>query len=596
MECGGTRSRALVCNAGGQLHHQFTFGPGNLQLITDDELTARLRALQRVAPAPAVVVLAMAGLRTDTDHARVLELLRRQWPHATLSTHHDLHSAWAAGGPPGQPRIVALSGTGSCVYGVDLKGATARVGGWGHLLGDDGSGYHIAHATLRKLVETFDEKQTPPALGRTILARLQLNHPDDLVSWRLAAAKNDVAALAETVFAAAARNDRLARAVIAEAAEALAKQVLACARKLPTTRHGFELVFAGSTLVNQPGFAADVERRVRASRSSFHATTLDRETVWGAIEIAGQLFLAQGGETLVSTQTNVEAPLPLSAGPDAPPSSTEDRNPRSMNLDRLSTRKAITLMLEEDAALPAAILAESAKIERVIKLVERALRAGGRLFYVGAGTSGRLGVLDASECPPTFRTNPEQVQGIIAGGQRALWSAMEGAEDDHDAGAAAMAARDVTQNDFVLGIAASGRTPFVHGALLEAKRRGAKTGLLHFNTRWKPDGALKPDVVIRPDIGPEVLTGSTRLKAGTATKLVLNLISTLTMVRMGKVVGNLMVDLNPSNTKLRDRATRIVCELTAVPPSEAVAALERSGWIVKDAVKQLGRNARGKRS
>lgn len=276
-------------------------------------------------------------------------------------------------------------------------------------------------------------------------------------------------------------------------------------------------------------------------------------------------------------------------------SSTEDRNPRSMNLDRLSTRKAIKLMLEEDVALPAAILAEAAKIERVIKLVEQGFRAGGRLFYVGAGTSGRLGVLDASECPPTFRTNPEQVQGVIAGGQRALLSAVEGAEDDRDAGAAAMNARGVTRNDFVLGIAASGRTPFVHGALLEANRRGAKTGLLHFNTRWKPEDAIKPDVVICPDIGPEVLTGSTRLKAGTATKLVLNLISTLTMVRMGKVVGNLMVDLNPSNTKLRDRASRIVCDLTAVPPSDARAALERSGWVVKDALKQLGRKARGKR-
>jgi N-acetylmuramic acid 6-phosphate etherase len=211
------------------------------------------------------------------------------------------------------------------------------------------------------------------------------------------------------------------------------------------------------------------------------------------------------------------------------------------------------------------------------------------LFYVGAGTSGRLGVLDASECPPTFRTSPELVQGIMAGGEKALHSAVEGAEDDFGAGARAAEFRGLGPKDVLVGIAASGRTPFVWGALATAKQRGAQTALLCFNPFLQFARGQRPDVVLALDLGPEVLTGSTRLKSGTATKLVLNLLTTLTMVRLGKVVGNLMVDLNPSNVKLRDRACRIVVELTGRDYATAQRALEQSGWVVTAAITALGR-------
>ncbi|MSR43549.1 MAG: N-acetylmuramic acid 6-phosphate etherase, partial [Pedosphaera sp.] len=209
----------------------------------------------------------------------------------------------------------------------------------------------------------------------------------------------------------------------------------------------------------------------------------------------------------------------------------------------------------------------------------------------GAGTSGRLGILDASECPPTFRTPPEWVQGIIAGGQAAIWRAVEGAEDDTAAGGQAVRFRGVGRKDVVVGIAASGRTPFVWGALMEARRRGAFTVLLCFNPDLKVPRAQRPSLVIAPRIGPEVLTGSTRLKAGTATKLALNLFTTLAMVRLGKVSGNLMVDLNASNVKLRDRAVRIVRELTGAADDMVRSALERSGWVVKAALRRLRRTA-----
>jgi N-acetylmuramic acid 6-phosphate etherase len=269
-------------------------------------------------------------------------------------------------------------------------------------------------------------------------------------------------------------------------------------------------------------------------------------------------------------------------------SPTEQRNPHSLNLDRMSLAKAIELMLSEDARIPMKLLAERARIERVVRLIVRGFRRGGRLFYVGAGTSGRLGVLDASECPPTFRTSPEQVQGIIAGGNSALRRSVEGAEDDAEAGAKAIESRQVTARDVVMGIAASGTTPFVWGALREAKQRKADTILLCFNPFLKIARGMRPSVVVAPNLGPEVLTGSTRLKAGTATKLLLNLCSTLAMVRLGKVRSNLMIDLNPSNVKLRKRAVRMVRELAQVDDATAEAALERSDWVVQKALRQLG--------
>ncbi|HMO66946.1 MAG TPA: N-acetylmuramic acid 6-phosphate etherase, partial [Verrucomicrobiota bacterium] len=228
------------------------------------------------------------------------------------------------------------------------------------------------------------------------------------------------------------------------------------------------------------------------------------------------------------------------------------------------------------------------RLQRALRRIVRALKGGGRLFYAGAGTSGRLGILDASECPPTFRTPPEMVQAIMAGGRDAVFRAVEGAEDDEGAGGAAVRFRGVRRGDVLVGIAASGRTPFVWGALDAARARGAATVLLCFNPRVVIPRGRRPAVVIAADLGPEVLTGSTRLKAGTATKLALNLFSTLAMVRLGKVVANLMVDVNPSNEKLRDRAVRIVRELAGADEAAARAALEAEGWVVQAAWRRLG--------
>ena len=272
----------------------------------------------------------------------------------------------------------------------------------------------------------------------------------------------------------------------------------------------------------------------------------------------------------------------LTAEPDLSRLTTEQRNPRTADIDTLETRELLQRINEEDAQVPAAVATQIPAIAQAVDAIVERIRAGGRLIYIGAGTSGRLGVLDASECPPTFSTPPGLVVGLIAGGDRALRHAVEAVEDDPEAGAAALREIGLTANDAVVGIAASGRTPFVLGAVAWANEVGALTiGIC--NT----EGAALANVVRIPIVvvtGPEVITGSTRLKAGTAQKLVLNMLSTATMVRLGKTYGNLMVDVQPTNQKLRARAVRIVREATGIDEQEAVRALERAGGEVKTAI------------
>ncbi len=243
----------------------------------------------------------------------------------------------------------------------------------------------------------------------------------------------------------------------------------------------------------------------------------------------------------------------------------------------------VDLINSEDAGIASAVQAEREQVAHAIALAEASFRSGGRLFYLGAGTSGRLGVLDASECPPTFGTPPEMVQGIIAGGPPALLQAQEGAEDRAEDGAEQIDARDVGPNDFVIGIAASGTTPWVHAGIRRAKERGARTGLVSCTP--PPEKALEVvDVAIVPIVGPEVVTGSTRMKAGTATKMVLNMITTGAMIRLGKTYGNLMVDLRATNEKLRDRSVRILVEVCDVDRETARELLRRSDGRVKTAI------------
>ncbi len=261
---------------------------------------------------------------------------------------------------------------------------------------------------------------------------------------------------------------------------------------------------------------------------------------------------------------------------------TEKRNRASENIDQLSTQQIVDLINAQDALVPRAVARQRKQIAAAIDLIVERFQEGGRLFYVGAGTSGRLGVLDASECPPTFGVPPSLVQGIIAGGRRALVRSVEGAEDHPEDGAESIRKKRVRKGDVVVGLAACGMTPFVHGALKRARQIGASTIFV----TCAPEAVrhIPAGIIINPIVGPEVVTGSTRMKAGTATKLVLNMLTTGAMIRLGKVYGNLMVDLKATNRKLRDRSVRIVMEMTKLSRRRAAGLLARAQGKVKAAI------------
>lgn len=591
IECGGTHTVALRCQ--GRNVQEWRGGPANLRLLSDARLRRHFRAICQALGTADAIGIGMAGARTETDWARIRRVAAAVWPGVPCLATNDLETALAASSPPlspqpsALPQILVLSGTGSCCYGRAPGGKVARMGGWGHILGDKGSGFEIGLRALKAVVFYWDRDGDWTPLGRRLLRALQLNEPNDFIGWVQSAGKADIAALAVEVFAAAAKGDAIARDILEGAASSLAKDAVSCARKLARAGEPVRFVFAGGVLLKQPKFARKVAQQIGTLWPGAVCAPLKRGSVWGAVELARRAFAdscSSRRKEAPASQSAIEAPWDVRHIAASP---TEQRHPRSRDLDRLSVAGAIRLMLDEDARIPRAILPELPKIEWAVNRIARAFKSGGRLFYVGAGTSGRLGILDASECPPTFRADPEMVQAIMAGGQRAIWQPVEGAEDDPTAGAEAVRFRGVGKGDVLVGIAASGRTPFVWGALWEAKKRGATTVLLCFNPNLRVGRSQRPHQIIAPNLGPEILTGSTRLKSGTATKLILNMFTTLAMVRIGKVIGNLMVDLNPSNVKLRDRAVRIVRQLTGADEPAAREALEKSGWVVKKAWRRL---------
>ncbi|MFD0049291.1 N-acetylmuramic acid 6-phosphate etherase [Actinomycetes bacterium NPDC127524] len=262
--------------------------------------------------------------------------------------------------------------------------------------------------------------------------------------------------------------------------------------------------------------------------------------------------------------------------------STENRNENTMNLDEMTVREVLQVMNEEDRTVPAAIHSELPKIERIVKHTVEAFKKGGRLIYLGAGTSGRLGILDAAECPPTFGTVSSMVHGLIAGGEKAIMTAVEGAEDSEELAKRDLTALTLSANDVVVGIAASGRTPYVIGGLKFAKSRGAVSGSISCNKN--AEISKYADIAVEADTGSEILTGSTRLKAGTAQKMILNMISTASMIGIGKVYKNLMVDVQPTNQKLVERAKRIIMQAAETDYETAERYYKEAGGHVKTAI------------
>ena len=583
IEGGGTRTSALLVEGTDTVLASFAVGPGNLKLLNGEELAALLASIRDQLPTPPDRIgIGMAGVRSASDRERLSRAVATTWPGVPSAVGDDLILALEAGEWPADcaAQVLQLSGTGSCCLGRHRSGNMVKIGGRGHIIGDRGSACDIAVHALRSTVTISDIDADWPRLGADMVAFLQMNDPESLIEWSMTASKAEIASLAQVVFeAASSRQDEIAVAILRRASERLSKDAVHCAARVAQPGEKVQFLLNGSTLLKNGWFADDVTAKILAARPGSEVVRLARPGTWGAIAMARQAGTQATPKTNAPVEAKPTSWRPVASAP------TEGRNPKSTGFAEMPLADAIKLMLAEDATLPGKVLAESAHIEWTVEAVAHAFATGGRLIYCGAGTSGRLGVLDASECPPTFRTPASLVQGIIAGGRSALWSAVEGAEDDEAAGVRSIASRSVTSKDVVIGISASGHAPFIWGCLAEARRRGAKTVLLACNPGYRDHPLL--DRAILPDTGAEVLTGSTRLKAGTATKLVLNLITTLALARSGKVMSNLLIDLNPSNSKLRGRAIRIIRDLTGVDEAAARESLEAKGWVIRQAVAAL---------
>ena len=552
--------------------------PSNLRLTTPERLREVFAELPKQVDRAGIFV---AGCSTEEDRRSLALICRDIWPNAKIVTGSDRDSGLAAALDHGDG-IVVNAGSGSSVTGR-RNDRIERAGGWGHILGDTGGGYFLSIEALRLILREYDLRRGEMQFTAKILHALSLNNLDELVRWAQTADKMEIAMLAPVVFEAAAGGDACVNEIVEEGARVLCEFTEAVASRLHLLAPKVALM--GGLFYRDSIYTHAFRRRLKKNLPDARVNVADRPPEFGAAWLAAEKVDRVAFQPKLREIEDLAAAL------------TEQRNPRSENLERMSARQLAELFVEEEKFVEGALRGATADLASAIEMVTESLRNGGRLFYIGAGSSGRIGVLDASEISPTFSASPDLVQGIIAGGTTALYRSVEGAEDEESAGTLALRERGIRNGDVVIGITASGRTPFVLGALSHAKSLGAKTILLTCNPavaggidRAAPQPAAVAtniDLVIALAVGPEILTGSTRLKAGTATKAALNIISTGAMVALGKVRGNLMIDLHTTSAKLRDRAVRVVVDLAKCDYESARRKLEEADWNLRAVVEKL---------
>ena len=585
IEGGGTKTTWALLTRDGKVLAQGAAGPGNTLLLGDaalEKLFCEIRA--QAGTSIEAIGGAFAGCQLSTEKSRVEKILRQVWPKTgVVRVMEDTRSVLAAAFGDG-PGIVVIAGTGSNVAGQkSASDPIEKAGGWGHLFSDEGSAYDIARLGLHCAYMQYNATKKASLLAQEFLAAAGKSSLEELVPFLLQdTSKTKVASWASCVFAAAKKGDRMAASVLDQGISQLATCASFVAHRLNLTKA--RVALTGGLFENQPDYRSRFEKAMAQELPKATSFLLDVPGVFGAARLAGMEGSPRtpGAGPSHGVRRLPTDPARLKAFASA---STEQRNPRSRGLDKRSISNLVDLFIREERYVEKALAAQRIPIAKAATLVAKKLSAGGRLFYIGAGTSGRLGVVDASEMPPTFNAPPEQVQAIIAGGAAAVFRSQEGAEDARDTGVAELKARGLTKRDVVCGIAASGQTPFVLAALDYARDLGAGTILLTCN----PKRSIRVKVGVEIDLptGPEIVTGSTRMKAGTATKLVLNMLSTIAMVRLGRVRDNLMINVQATNDKLRARAVRLVQALTESNDAEAQTALEKNGWRVADAVKWL---------
>src|SRR5437588_11646569 len=531
VDGGGTKTAWVLVERGQndlRILDEGKLPPANFRLAAPDELRAMFAQLPKEIARAGIF---LAGCGTQGDRQSLTRLCAEVWPQAKIVVGSDRDSGLAAalGHSDG---IVVNAGSGSSITGRRDK-RIENAGGWGHILGDAGGGYFLSLQALRLILREYDLHRGEVQFTTKILRALSLNNLDELVRWAQTADKMEVAMLTPVVFEAAAAGDARVMEIIEEGARVLCEYTEAVATRLQVLAP--KVVLIGGLFQRDSIYNHTFRRRLKKVLPDARVANSERSPEFGAAWLAEEMnsWPEIHAQPAADKIDNLAAAL------------TEQRNPRSENLEKVSAQDFVKLFVDEEKFVGEALHAAIVDLARAIELVTESLPKGGRLFYVGAGSSGRLGVLDASEIPPTFGASPELVQGIIAGGATALHRSAEGAEDEGSNGALAIDRRGVKDVDVVIGITASGRTPFVLDALARAKSLSVKTILLSCNPARERKAVV--DLAIDLAVGPEILTGSTRLKAGTATKVALNIISTGSMVALGKVRGNLMIDLNASS-------------------------------------------------
>jgi N-acetylmuramic acid 6-phosphate etherase len=571
VEGGGTKTAwVLVEGEGSQLRilNEGKLPPSNFRLTTPERLREIFGELPKEIDRAGIF---LAGCASGEDQQSLSRLCVEMWPSAKIIVGNDRNSGLAAALQHADG-IVVNAGSGSSVTG--RRGdKIEKAGGWGHILGDAGGGYFLSIEALRLILREYDLHRGEMQFAAKVLQALSLNNLDELVRWAQTADKMEIAMLTPVVFQAATSGDMRVMEIIESGARVLSEYTEAVASRLHMLAP--RVVLMGGLFHRDSIYTHAFRRRLKKNLPDARVATAEWPPELGAAWLA-----AEPGDH-VTVQSN----LGRGRIDDLAAAITEQRNPRSENLEKMSAREVVELFVEEEKFVQDALRGAIADLTRAIEIVTESLRNGGRMFYVGAGSSGRIGVLDASEIPPTFGASPDLVQGVIAGGATALYRSVEGAEDEDNAGALAMNEREIRNNDVVIGITASARTPFVLGALARAKLLGAKTILLTCNPAWPQNTNV--DLAIGLSVGPEILTGSTRLKAGTATKVALNTISTGAMVVLGKARGNLMINLHATSAKLRDRATRLVAELSQSDYDSARQRLEAAGWNLRAVVDKI---------
>jgi N-acetylmuramic acid 6-phosphate etherase len=575
---GGTKTILVVVDDQLRVLGQVQTGPSNpnntaWEKIKESLLTAFDDLLKQCGCAKdqiAAIGAGMAGVDRTSDQALFRQLFADHFPGVPLILENDGTVALVAG-VGRRYGVITISGTGCITLAADHSGPLIRASGWGWAI-DDGSGYSIGRAIIKAVVEAHDGMIPPTALTERLLTRLKIDSPTGIVSWIYAPNRNinEVAALASEAVALA-EQDIAATRILVNAADFLAKQVITVIQRLNFRAEAIPVVLSGGIFDHCSLVRERFVQSIQTVIPNIKPMLVTREAALGAAMIAIHHLHPE-------TQFDPGAtPLPTDSR-----RATEQRNRLTMTISNRPTLDLLAIMNLEDGKIPLVISTQLPKIAELVDAIVPRFKQGGRIFLVGAGTSGRLAVLDAVELRPTFGVSPDQVSGILSGGSGAMMGAVEGAEDDTEDGKAQIESRMVGALDTVIGVAASGGTPFVSAALREARARGALTASI-VNVVNAPISELVHHPLVAAT-GSEVITGSTRLRAGTAQKLLLNMISTGVMVKAGRTYHNLMTDMQANNLKLNHRAKVIVAEAAGISIESAAEFLEKADGEIKTAI------------